>query len=217
MSGSLVDEIESFTQITETKRIYFTLENLLSRSSPACVVVTSSMPAEGKTTVVATLAGIAAQQGQFRVLAADLNWYTPSLHQCFGLDLTFGAGTINTHGQVTELVQSSGIDGLDVLTAANGTGDGSEVKAEPGLLGTKIMEHARHAYDLVIMDTASISKTNRHMMDPVSLSKMADGTVLVVLANVTPRQRAKHAHILLETAGANVLGVIVNQWKNPLR
>jgi hypothetical protein len=54
------------------------------------------------------------------------------------------------------------------------------------------------------------------MMDPVSLSKVADGTALVVLANVTPRQRAKHAQVLLETAGANVLGVVVNQWRNSL-
>ena len=216
MNGSLANEIDSFTQITETKRIYFTIENLLSRSSPACVVVTSSMPAEGKTTVAATLAGIAAHQGQFRVLAADLNWYTPSLHRCFGLDLTFDADAINGHKQVTELVRSSGMKGLDILTAANGAGDGAEPKVEPSLLGTKIMEQARQAYDLIIVDTASISKTNRLMMDPVSLSKSADGTVLVVLANVTPRQRAKHAHILLETAGANVLGVIVNQWKNPL-
>jgi len=39
---------------------------------------------------------------------------------------------------------------------------------------------------------------------------------LVVLANVTPRQPLKRSRMFLETAGANVLGVIVNQWKNPL-
>jgi len=40
--------------------------------------------------------------------------------------------------------------------------------------------------------------------------------VLVALANVTPRQKIKHARMLLETAGAHVVGVVVNQWKNPL-
>jgi Mrp family chromosome partitioning ATPase len=54
------------------------------------------------------------------------------------------------------------------------------------------------------------------MIDPVTMSKTADGVVLVALANVTPRQQLKRAHMFLETAGANVLGVIVNQWKNPI-
>jgi hypothetical protein len=36
------------------------------------------------------------------------------------------------------------------------------------------------------------------------------------MANETHRTQVKRSHILLETAGANVLGLIVNQWKNPL-
>jgi Mrp family chromosome partitioning ATPase len=54
------------------------------------------------------------------------------------------------------------------------------------------------------------------MMDPVTIAKAADGVALVVMANVTPRQHVKRANLFLANAGANVLGVVVNQWKNPL-
>ena len=40
--------------------------------------------------------------------------------------------------------------------------------------------------------------------------------LMVVLANATPRQQVKRAQTTLDTAGTNIIGVIVNQWKNPI-
>jgi len=78
------------------------------------------------------------------------------------------------------------------------------------------MTQAREAYDMVIIDTSAILPTNRSMVDPVTFSKAADGIVLLVLNYVTPKQDVKRAYMILETSGARVLGVVVNQWKNPI-
>lgn len=216
MSPLLFKDMELLAEITEIKRIYSVIENSLMNSNPACLVVTSGFPGEGKTTMVAALSAIAARESDKRVLAMDLHWHAPALHSWFGLEPSFDMDDLNRKKPIVDMAQSSGLNNLDILTAKKSTHDEIEWDGDASALGTDIMRKARESYDFVVVDTNSIFPTNRHMMDPVAISKAADGVALVVLANVTPRQPLKRSRMFLETAGANVLGVIVNQWKNPL-
>jgi len=214
---ALLDKrIERFAQIAENKRIYWGVESALQWATPASMVVTSAVPGEGKTILAATLATVAARQSSKRVLLVDLNWYAPALHRFFGLDLTFDADALDRSKSITDLVQRSNLYQLDILTAVQGTQSDAERATDMSLMGTKIIREAREAYDFVVVDTCSVLRMNRYMMDPVNMAKVADGAILVVLANETPKSRVRRAHMLLETAGVNVLGVIVNQWRNPL-
>lgn len=216
MSPLLFKDIELLAEITEIKRIYSVIENSLMKSNPACLVVTSGAPGEGKTTMVAAISASAARQSNKRVLAVDFHWHAPALHSWFGLEPTLEIDDLRRGKPIVDMAQSSGLNNLDILTARKSTQDEVEWDGDAHSLGTEIMRQAREAYDFVVLDTNSIFPTNRRMMDPVTISKAADGVALVVLANVTPRQPLKRASMFLETAGANVLGVIVNQWKNPL-
>ncbi len=216
MSKVLFKDIERLAEITEIKRIYSVIENSLMSSNPACLVVTSGFPSEGKTTMVATLSAIAARQSNKHVLAMDLHWHTPSLHTWFGLKPTFDIDDLKNGKTIADMAQPSGLTNLDILTARKSTHDKVEWKEGASALGTDIMGKAREAYDFVVVDTNSMFPTNRRMMDPVAISKAADGVAFVVLGNVSPRQQLKRSRMFLETAGANVIGAIVNQWKNPL-
>lgn len=216
MSPLLFKDIELLAEITEIKRIYSVIENSLMKSNPACLVVTSGAPGEGKTTMAAAISASAARQSNKRVLAVDFHWHAPALHSWFGLEPTLEIDDLRRGKPIVDMAQSSGLNNLDILTARKSTQDEVEWDGDAHSLGTEIMRQAREAYDFVVLDTNSIFPTNRRMMDPVTISKAADGVALVVLANVTPRQPLKRASMFLETAGANVLGVIVNQWKNPL-
>lgn len=216
MNLSSAKAIEALTEIAEMRRIYAAIENSLLKSNPKSLVVTSGVPGEGKTTMVVGLAAIAARQSNKRALAVDLHWYTPSLHSWFGLEPMFDANIFVEKKSIVELVQSSGLKNLDVLTTRQSTENEVALDGDASALGVEVMNRAREAYDFVVVDTPSIFPTNRRMIDPVTISKAADGVALVVLANVTPRQKLKRARMFLETAGANVLGVIVNQWKNRL-
>jgi Mrp family chromosome partitioning ATPase len=216
MSPLLSKDIELLSEITEIKRIYSVIENSLMNSNPACLVVTSGFPGEGKTTMAATLSAIAARQSDKRVLAMDLHWHNPALHSWFGLEQALDMEDLRSKKPIEDMAQSSGFNNLDILTARKSNQDEVVGDGNASALGTDLMRKARDAYDFVVVDTNPIFPTNRHMMDPVSISKAADGVALVVLANVTPRQPLKRSRMFLETAGANLLGVIVNQWKNPL-
>jgi Mrp family chromosome partitioning ATPase len=115
---------------------------------------------------------------------------------------------------IKDLVQDSGVNNLDVLAAIKSGTDIDETHGNA--IAQKLIQQARNVYEVILIDTSKMFPTNRRMIDPVVLSKIADGVTLVVLAKVTSRQQAKHAQKVLETTGANILGVIVNQWKNPM-
>ena len=216
MAQHIIENVRMLAEIVEMKRMCSIIDNALKKKNPACIVVTSGSPGEGKTTVAAGLSVVTATLKKKRVLAVDLNWYAPGLHEWFGIDMAFDVDRFRHNGSITEMVQPSGIDNLDVLTAPKP----SEAREVSGggeyLLGSEIIKKARDAYDFVVVDTSSIFPINRRMIDPVTLSSVVDGVALVVLTNVTPRERVKRARMFLETSGAKVLGVVVNQWQNPI-
>jgi len=216
MNTSTAKHLDFLSEISEMKRIYSVIENSLLKKNSVCLVITSGLPDEGKTTTAAGLAAIAARQHNLRVLAVDFNWYKPTLHKWFGLPQTFDVNDLDRGKSILDSVQSTHLKNLDILTASLAGHNNVNWDEDVNRPGKDIVTQAREAYDIVIVDSSSIFPVNRNMMDPVAISMDADGVVLVTLANVTPRQKLKHARMLLETAGAHVVGVVVNQWKNPL-
>ena len=77
MNTSRVQNVDLLSEIIEMKRIYSVIEHTLFKDNAACIVVTSSVPDEGKTTVVAGLSAVSAIQRNLRILAVDLNWHDP--------------------------------------------------------------------------------------------------------------------------------------------
>ena len=216
MSRSATVELRAIEQIAEMKRVYSVIDSSLPDSVSKCLVVASASPGEGKTLVAAGIASLGAQQNKQRVLGIDLNWRAPALHKYFGLNLTFDLNDLKQAQSLLEFAQPSGIEHLDILTAPKSNEGHGQTGENRGFSATEIMRQAREAYDMVIVDTSAILPTNRSMVDPVTFSKAADGIVLVVLNYVTPKQHVKRAYMILETSGARVLGVVVNQWKNPI-
>lgn len=213
MNSSIESKLELLGRITEMKRIYNVIETSVKDS--ACIVVTSGAQGEGKTTVAAGLAVAAAAKNGSRVLAIDYNWYAPSLHKYFGVDTLTNGESIKQSDSIESFVRKTEIENLDILPAVEETGGRSDSTMSDSL-GLDILRKAREAYNVVIIDTSSAFPTNQKMVDPVSISKSSDGVVMVALTNVTPRQELKRACTAIETAGAKILGVVANQWQNPI-
>ena len=176
----------------------------LSSDKPLqAIVVTSSVPGEGKSDVCANLATAMAQVGR-RVLLVDGNMRYPSQHHFW--DLTNSAGLSNILvGEVEfKAVVESVIPGLDVLTAG-------VIPPNPvALLDSKrmasLMEAFSKDYDYVIVDTPSLAG----FADAPILGKMADGILLVVRPRVVNSASANAAKEFLARSGQNVLGLVAN-------
>jgi Mrp family chromosome partitioning ATPase len=165
--------------------------------------------------MLAGLAALAAKETGKRVLAMDLNWHAPSLHRLFGAELLDPARAQNG-AAITDMVHHAAEAHMDVLPALNEQAWGEQRNGDEQRLAEKLLDKAREAYDIIFIDTSKIFPTNRRMIDPLVIAQKADGVALVVAAGKTSRQVVKQAQFALETAGANILGVIINDWQNPL-
>jgi protein-tyrosine kinase len=215
MSQGKTIHTDVLTEITEMKRIYNALEASMPQSTSLCIAVTSAVRGEGKTTMLAGLAAIAAKETGKRVLAMDLNWYAPSLHKVFGTELLDPARAQNG-ASIKEIVHHMSEANLDFLPALNEKALGEQHNGAVQKFAEKLIDKARADYDIIFIDTSKIFPTNRRMIDPLVIAQKADGVALVVATNKTSRQVVKQAQFALETAGAHILGVIINDWKNPL-
>lgn len=167
------------------------------------IVVTSSVPKEGKSTVAANLA-IAMAQRERRVLLVDGDLHRPVQHHIWDLPNTPGLSNVIV-GQAeiwSAIVQV--MDNLDVLTS------GVVPPSPASLLDSKrmagLMENFAANYDSVIIDAPSLTVA----ADAATLGQMADGVLLVVRPGVVDSVNAAFAKELLEKSGQNVLGQVAN-------
>jgi protein-tyrosine kinase len=207
-------QIGQLVQLAEIKRVAASIENAMTGSGSKQLVVTSVFSNEGKTMLAASLAVHAASTYNLKVLAVDLHWHAPRLHICFGKKQNFDDSGMNSAQDLFNYVQKTEIQGLDMLTAPIDT------RADQSIMGLEIsldfLDWAESEYDRIILDTGSIFPPNRFMMDPMNFAGRAGGTVMVILGGVTPSDMAKRASFMLEYVGARLIGVVMNQWKNPI-
>lgn len=167
------------------------------------IVVTSSVPKEGKSTVAANLA-YAMSQMERKVLLVDGDLHRPIQHKIWELNNTNGLSNVIV-GQV-EIMKAikKVVDNLDVLTS------GAVPPSPASLLDSKrmasLIESFASYYDFVIIDAPSLNLA----ADAATLGQMADGVLLVVRPGVVDSVNAVVVRELLEKSGQNVLGQVVN-------
>ena len=172
------------------------------------VMVTSSGPAEGKSTTASNLAVVFAQQGK-SVLFIDADLRKPTAHYTFQKDNFKGLTTVLTkQSDFIQSVEPSKIDNLDILTSG-------PIPPNPAeLLSSRAMEEllatAYNQYDVVILDTPPVLA----VADAQILANQCDGTVLVVASGTTEKENAQKAKELLDNAKSKLLGVVLNMKKD---
>jgi capsular exopolysaccharide synthesis family protein len=168
------------------------------------VMVTSSLAAEGKTTVAANLAAALAETG--RVLLVDADLRRPAVAQLLGLEGSAGLSTaLIGRASALDLVQDWGSAGLQVLPSGLVPPNAGELLNSPAM--HRVLAELRRSYDYVVLDAAPLLP----VADAVILSRVVDGTLVV--ANVTKVRRHQLAHSVgsLAQVKARVLGVVLNQ------
>ena len=168
------------------------------------MLVTSTFPQEGKSTISSNLACILSQTGA-RVLIIDCDLRRSSLHEKFGHAKTPGLSEILT-GDVTfaDAKHNTGISGLDLISAGITPPNPSE------LLGSEPMRQFllthRENYDHIVIDAPPVLAVS----DAPVLTAVADVVVLVMEAGRVPIKLAQHMRDMLATINAPVAGLVFN-------
>lgn len=168
------------------------------------VLITSSLPSEGKSTTATNLALALAQSGQ-RVCLVDADLRRPMIHDYLGLEKDAGLTTaLVGQADVEELLQPWGEDQLFVLTSGVIPPNPSE------LLGSDEMKalvaRLGQAFDTVIVDAPPLLPVT----DAAILAQYVGGVILVVGAKKTTSHHLAKSLSALELVGANLLGIVLN-------
>lgn len=169
------------------------------------VLVTSSLPGEGKSTTAINLAIALAQAGQ-TVCLLDADLRRPSVSEYLGIDRNVGLTTVLVgEADVDDVLQSWGDSNLYVLASGQIPPNPSE------LLGSEqmkdLIQGLEGAFDTIVIDAPPLLPVT----DAAVLSQHVGGVVLVIGSQKVTQQNLQKSINALDMVGAQVLGVVLNR------
>jgi capsular exopolysaccharide synthesis family protein len=197
--------LDTRSSLAEAYRVLRTSVLLSSTEKPPkTILVTSGQPGEGKTTTVVNTAISLAQLGA-SVLIIDCDLRKPAVHKVLGIDHVVGLSTYLTgRGEMDDVIQKLPIQNLAVLTSGRIPPNPAEM-----ISSTKMKEMLRllgERYDHIVIDSPPLLKVT----DPVILSTLVDGVILVVHGGKSTRDMLRRTRQELSVAGARIFGVVLN-------
>lgn len=183
------------------------LNFLENQENTQVIVVSSTIHQEGKSTVAAHLALASSQNGQ-RVLLVDADLHHPQQHELWQVSNSIGLSNILLNGnQFPEsIIEIS--ENLGLLPAGLKNDHPSALFSS--ITMAQLFNQWFSLYDLVVIDSTPLSQFN----EAITLSKMADGLMLVVNPQMLESADLKNAQDLLKQSQQKVLGIVINGVEN---
>jgi len=172
---------------------------------PQIILVTSSIPSEGKTTIATNIAA-AFSQRDVRVLLIDADLRRPTVHHRFGLSAKTGLTTVlaNTTRLEDTLQKLPELPNLDILASGPVPPFPTEMIGSERMM--QILQDARGTYEHIIIDSPPILSVT----DGVILARQSDAVALVMRHGGVSKHIVRRSRDLLLRAGAPLTGIILN-------
>lgn len=175
------------------------------KAPPKTILMTSSLPNEGKTTIAVSLGRLLALSNR-KVIVVDADLRRPGVHKIVGVSGKRGlaecvAGTVTVEDAILRDREST----LDILPAGTIGNDAARIVGSDRLAA--ILRDLARTYDVVLIDAAPVFAVD----DARLISRMVDRTVYLVRWGRTRQAVAASGLKQMLEAGANIAGVLVTR------
>jgi len=178
---------------------------------PHVLVITSTSPRDGKSTIASNLA-VALAETKRRILLIDADLRRPHLHTVFEMENRWGLTDIlQADIEIQEyplemLVQQTVVP--NVYITCSGSGRESSVHLLHSKRLPDLIRRVRKEFDIVLIDAPPVSQ----IADARVLARLSDGVIFVVRSAETTRDMAMAACRQFSEDRSRVLGTILNMW-----
>ncbi|MGE2689168.1 polysaccharide biosynthesis tyrosine autokinase [Mycolicibacterium pulveris] len=185
------------------RKLRTNLQFLAVDNPPRVIVVTSSMPNEGKSTTAINIA-LALAEAENNVVLVEGDLRRPRLNSYLDLVGSVGFSTVLAgRASVDEVLQKTRFPHLTVLTSGAVPPNPSELLAS--LAAKKVLDELRQGFDYVVIDSSPLLAVT----DAAILATAADGVLLIARYGQTKREQLAHAVKNLQDVGATLLGAVI--------
>ncbi len=171
---------------------------------PKSLLITSSLPGEGKSSTSVNLAITLAQAG-WRVVLVDADLRRPRIPSYLGIEGGVGLTDvlIDKRG-LSDVIQTWGDPGISVLPSGKIPPNPSELLGSQGML--TVLTQLTQNYDMVLVDAPPLLPVT----DAAALAAVCDATLLVARYGKTRRENVVRAGELLTSVNARLVGAVLN-------
>jgi len=178
---------------------------------PKTLLITSALPAEGKSTIAVNLARTLALGGA-RVVLVDADLRKGILHELTGLQREPGlAELLLQPADLDKIIQDDSLPNLGLISRGGALSNPGDFFLAASL--NQVLAELRQRFDYVIIDSSPVFASD----DATTLAPKVDGTLFVVRRRFSSASQVREALSLLNQRQARVLGVIVNRTDTSAR
>lgn len=169
------------------------------------IVITSSVPREGKTVVASNLAVAFAQSGR-KVILVDADLRRPNIHEMFGLRNDRGLTDMVRSDEIRfeQVANQTEVPGLLIVTSGTPPANPAELLGSQRM--QRVLQRLQESAEIVVIDTAPVGAVT----DAAVLAAEADATIFLIQARRTSERVATRGREALEKVHAHVIGVVLN-------
>ncbi|WP_099025091.1 polysaccharide biosynthesis tyrosine autokinase [Mycolicibacterium palauense] len=185
------------------RKLRTNLQFLAVDDPPRVIVITSSVPHEGKSTSAINIA-LALAEAEHNVVIVDGDMRRPTLHRYLDLVGSVGFSTVLSGGaSLDEVLQPTRFQRVTVLSAGAVPPNPSELLGS--MAAHKVLNDLRARFDYVVIDSSPLLAVT----DAAILAANADGVLIMTRFGYTKRDQVVHAVGALADVGARLLGSVL--------
>jgi capsular exopolysaccharide synthesis family protein len=184
------------------------LEFISTDKKGKVIVVSSTIPGEGKTTTATNLAGVFGMSDK-KCIVISLDMRRPMLHRVFALTNKVGMSTVlSKNSELKDVIwEHKKIENLDIITSGPIPPNPSELMQSGKL--DKLIEELREAYDYIIVDSPPMGS----ITDAIILMKLADISLVVFRSEFSEKDFVKSLEEVVGSYNIDNVGIVLNDVK----